>query len=236
MSNGSYPVRVDLRAPNKVANWRPLVHWLLVIPHLLIARALGALRGVLTLISFFTVLFTKQIPEPIFGMIVMTRRYTWRAVSYGAWLRESYPPFSFTTTSQDDGIDPASLSVDYPRELNRWLPLVKWLLAIPHYIVLLFLGIAQTLVIFPISFFIVLFTGTYPEGLRSFVVGVTRWSARVSAYVGLLRDEYPPFSLEDGETAPMGGGTASRTLPGDTPRPDAPPGGPAVPPPPPPSG
>ena len=236
MSNGSYPVRVDLRAPNQVANWRPLVHWLLVIPHLLVVYGLRVLRTVLTIIAFFTVLFTKQIPEPIFEMIVMTRRYAWRAATYALWMRESYPPFSFTSTSRDDGIDPASVSIDYPRELNRWLPLVKWFLAIPHYIVLIFLGLAATIVIFPISFFVVLFTGKYPEGLRSFVVGVQRWSLRVGAYVLFLRDEYPPFSLEDGEAAPIVGGPAGRTFPGDTPRPGAPPPGPAVPPPPPPSG
>jgi len=230
MSNGSYPVRLDLGAPNKVANWRPLVHWLLVIPHLLVVYGLRLVRAALTIIAFFSVLFTEQIPDGIFNMIVMTRRYTWRALSYGVWLRESYPPFSFTASAQDDGIDPASLSVDYPRKLNRWLPLVKWLLAIPHYIVLLFLGIAQVFVIFPISFFIVLFTGNYPEGLRSFVVGVTRWGARVSAYAGLLRDEYPPFSLEDGEATSTGGAAATPPYQGPAERPPVPP------PPPPPAG
>ena len=233
MSNGSYPVRLDLRAPNKVANWRPLVHWLLAIPHIIIVYALQVLRRVLQLIAFFTVLFTKQVPEPIFNMIVMTRRYTWRTASYAVWLRESYPPFSFATTAQDDGLDPATLSVDYPRELNRWLPLVKWFLAIPHYVVLVFLGIASVVVIFPISFFVVLFTGSYPEGLRSFVVGVQRWSQRVGAYVLFLRDEYPPFSLEDGETAPPAG-SSGRSFPDQAPRPDVPGQGPSVPPPPPP--
>ena len=236
MSNGSYPVRVDLRAPNTVANWRPLVHWLLVIPHLLVVYGLRILRTALTIIAFFTVLFTKQIPDSIFDMIVMTRRYSWRAATYALFMRENYPPFSFTTMAQDDGIDPASLSVDYPRELNRWLPLVKWFLAIPHYVVLIFLGLAAAIVIFPISFFVVLFTGKYPEGLRSFVVGVQRWSLRVGAYVLFLRDEYPPFSLGDGEPSPMGGGVAGRTFPGGAARPDVPPGGPVVPPPPPPAG
>ena len=236
MSNGSYPVRVDLRAPNKVANWRPLVQWLLAVPHIIIVYALQVLRRVLQFIAFFTVLFTKQIPEPIFNMIVMTRRYAWRTATYALWMRETYPPFSFTATAQDDGIDPASLSVDYPRELNRWLPLVKWFLAIPHYVVLIFLGLAAIIVIFPISFFVVLFTGRYPEGLRSFVVGVQRWSLRVGAYVLFLRDEYPPFSLEDGEAAPLGGGAAGRMFPGEASRPDVPPGGPVVPPPPPPAG
>ena len=228
MTNGSYPVRLDLRAPNKVANWRPLVHWLLAVPHIIIVYALQVLRRVLQLIAFFAVLFTKQIPEPIFDMIVMTRRYAWRTASYTLWMRESYPPFSFTTTAEDDGVDPAMVSIDYPTELNRWLPLVKWFLAIPHFIVLIFLGIASVIVIFPISFFAVLFTGRYPEGLRSFVIGVQRWSLRVSSYALFLRDEYPPFSLENGEIVATTGAAPPAV--------GQPPGPPAVPPPPPPAG
>jgi hypothetical protein len=138
---------------------------------------------------------------------------------------------------QDDGIDPAWLDIDYPQELNRWLVLVKWwLLAIPHYIVLTVLGIGA-FVVAVVAFFAVLFTGKYPEGLRSFLIGVSRWSWRVSAYAGLLRDEYPPFSLENGSpgvpAAPVGGpphGTPERTqLPPEGDRP-------IVPPPPPPAG
>jgi uncharacterized protein DUF4389 len=157
MADGTYPARLGIDAPLEVQNWRPLVHWLLAIPQLLVANALRGVRQVL----------------------------------------ESYPPFSFTMTPQDDGIDPAWLSVDYPRELNRWAPLYKWLLAIPHYIVLILLWIGASAVII-ISFFAVLFTGKWPEGLRRYVVGVARWGLRVSAYVAFLRDEYPPFSLENG--------------------------------------
>jgi hypothetical protein len=231
MTNGSYPARLDLDAPLKVANWRPLVHWLLAIPHLIVLYGLRALRLALSILAFFFVLFTKRVPEGIFNVIVMTRRYSWRVTTYALFMREKYPPFDFTLAAQDDGIDPASLSVDYPPELNRWMPLVKWLLAIPHYIVLFFLSIGVVFVII-LSFFIVLFTGKWPESFRSFVIGTQRWSFRVGTYALFLRDEYPPFSLEDG----VGPSRMDRPFPGEVPPP--PPGtpaGPAVPPPPPPA-
>jgi hypothetical protein len=84
---------------------------------------------------------------------------------------------------------------DAKNDLNRWLPLVKWLLAIPHYIVLVFLYIAGVVVVI-IAWFAILFTGRYPRGMFDFVVGVLRWSLRVGAYAFLLvTDRYPPFSL-----------------------------------------
>ena len=84
--------------------------------------------------------------------------------------------------------------MDYPEELSRWLIFVKWLLAIPHYIVLLFLFIAVYLVYITV-FFAILFTKRFPRGLFDFIVDVNRWNYRVGAYTALLRDEYPPFSL-----------------------------------------
>ena len=229
MADGSYPARLGIDAPLEVKNWRPLVHWILAIPQLLVANALRGVRQVLTLIAFFTVLFTKSIPDSLFNMIVMSRRYSWRVASYALWMRESYPPFSFTMTPQDDGIDPAWLSVDYPQELNRWAPLYKWLLAIPHYIALIFLEIGVLFVVI-VGFFAVLFTGKWPEGLRRYVVGVTGWGLRVSAYVAFLRDECPPFSLQDG-AAPAGaqGGPAPAASAGAPPSSEPP----TVPPPPP---
>ena len=232
MANGSYPARLGLESPLEVKNWRPLVHWFLAIPHYLVIYALRILRFALTIVAFFTILFTKQVPDSIFNMIVMTRRYGWRVTSYVLWMRESYPPFSFTASAQDDGVDPAWLSIDYPRELNRWLVLVKWwLLAIPHYVVLWFLGVGAFFVAI-VAFFAVLFTGKYPEGMRSFLVGVSRWTLRVYTYAGLLRDEYPPFSLEDG----VPGGAPPATASGPSAVPPPPPEGqpPVVPPPPPP--
>ncbi len=190
----AYPATADLVAPLEIARWRPLVHWLLAIPQLLIVNVLQMLRGVLQFISFFTVLFTKSIPRSLFDVMVMTMRYQWRVNSYVLFMRESYPPFDFRPASEDDGADPAVLSVKYPEELRRFMPLVKWFLAIPHYIVLVFLAIGF-LIAWIGSFFAVLVTGRYPEGIRRFGIGVARWWIRVSAYVGLMRDEYPPFSL-----------------------------------------
>lgn len=194
MNGTTYPARLDFEGPLEIKNWRPLVNWILAIPQALIAGALRSLRGVLMLISFFAVLFTTKIPRPIYDMIVMISRYDWRVTSYMLWMRESYPPFDFTPASDDPGNDSASLSVDYPDRLNRWLPLVKLFLAIPHILALFFLFIGAVLAGL-VAFFAVLFTGRYPAGIRSFKVGVNRWGFRVLAYAGFLRDEYPPFSL-----------------------------------------
>lgn len=91
---------------------------------------------------------------------------------------------------------PVRLTVPRQPSYHRLLPFVKWLLAFPHYIVLFFLGIGAFIALF-VAFFAVLFTGRFPEGLWTFVTGVYRWTYRVEAYVLLLTDEYPPFSLED---------------------------------------
>src|SRR3954447_5668777 len=190
-----YPAQLEFQGDLHIDRWRPLVQWLLAIPHLVIANALRTLRNILILISFFTVLFTKQIPRPLFDVIAMTFRYEWRAASYAPFLHEDSPPFDFQPAAADDGVDAHSvMNFTYPEELSRWQPLVKWLLAIPHYVVLFFLGIATVLAVLA-GFFAVLVTGEYPEGIRNFVVGVYRWSLRVQAYVGLLTDEYPPFAL-----------------------------------------
>jgi hypothetical protein len=190
-----YPVQLDFHADYHITRWRPLVQWLLAIPHLMIAYALRCLRQVLTLISFFTVLITEHIPRPLFDAITMTYRYEWRAMSYAFFMHEDYPPFDFELSSDDDGMDPhTSLRLTYPGHLERWQPLYKWFLAIPHYFVVAGLTIAAALGIIA-GFFAVLFTGQYPEGIRDFLVSSYRYALRVEAYVGFLTDRYPPFSL-----------------------------------------
>jgi hypothetical protein len=93
---------------------------------------------------------------------------------------------------------PVTFDVQYPQELSRWLIFVKWLLSIPHYIILYFLQLAMMVVVF-IGFFAILLTKRYPQSLFNFVVGVTRWNANYYAYNLLLRDEYPPFSMDAGQ-------------------------------------
>jgi hypothetical protein len=189
-----YPLQLDLEAPDKVARWRPLVHWLLVIPHIVVIYVLAIVQRVVLIISFFAILFTGAMPEGLFGFNTMVLRYQWRVMSYAMFMRESYPEFAFPMESADPGTEPAHLSVQPAPKLNRGLIFVKWLLAVPHYIVLFFLFIALYVVVI-IAFFAVIITGAWPEGLRNFVVGVNRWSSRVSMYILLMTDQYPPFSL-----------------------------------------
>ncbi len=95
---------------------------------------------------------------------------------------------------------PVTFDVEYPEELSRWLIFVKWLLAIPHFIVVYLLAVISAVVTF-IAFFAILFTKRYPRGLFDFVVGVNRWAANVTAYIFLMRDDYPPFSMDAGKYA-----------------------------------
>jgi uncharacterized protein DUF4389 len=97
---------------------------------------------------------------------------------------------------------PVRLEIEYPEELNRWLPLVKWLLVIPHFIALFFLAIAAFFVII-FAFFAVLITGRFPRGAFDFLVGVARWAQRVVVYFHLMVDAYPPFSLADDPDYPV---------------------------------
>lgn len=190
-----YPVQLEFHADLHITRWRPLVQWLLAIPHLMIASALRSLREVLTLISFFTVLFTKQIPRPLFDAIAMTYRYEWRAMSYALFMHEDYPPFDFEMSSEDDGLEAHSvLQLTYPEQLERWKPLYKWFVAIPHYFVMAGLFVGAVLGIIA-GFFAVVFTGEYPQGIRDYLVNAYRYALRVEAYVGLLTDRYPPFTL-----------------------------------------
>jgi ABC-type uncharacterized transport system YnjBCD permease subunit len=190
-----YPTQLEFHADPHISRWRPLIQWLLAVPQLMVARALGTLRGILTLISFFTVLVTERIPRPLFDAIAMTYRYEWRVVSYALFLHEDYPPFDFQPAAADDGGEPhTTLNLTYPEHLNRWKPLYKWLLAIPHYFVAVALAIAAAGAV-AVGAVAVLFTGRYPLGPRDFIVDAYRYGLRVQAYVGLLTDQYPPFAL-----------------------------------------
>ena len=192
--SSAYPVQLDLEAPLEVARWRPLVHWLLVIPHWIVLYVLNIVIGILAFVSWFAILFTGNIPRGIFDFMAMILRYQWRTYSYLFFMREPYPPFEFTASTADPGTDPARLSVAYPERLSRLLIFVKWLLVIPHVIALFFVAIGAFFVAIA-GFFAVLITGSWPEGMRNFLIGTSRWSMRVTAYFYLMTDAYPPFSL-----------------------------------------
>lgn len=155
------------------------------------AASAGGVTAGLFLATLLMILFRQVYPRWWFDFARELARFSGRVTAYTALLTDRYP-----STVDEQTVH---LELDYPedvRQLNRWLPLVKWFLAIPHYIVLFFLGIAAFVVII-IAWFAILFTGQFPRGLFNFVVGVGRWGLRVQAYAFLLlTDKYPPFSLD----------------------------------------
>jgi hypothetical protein len=114
----------------------------------------------------------------------------WRAnvVAYVALLRDEYPPFG-------TGAYPVAFDVEYPEQSNRWSVAFRLILAIPQLLVLVIVLLAWVVTVV-IAWFAILFTGRYPQGLYGFGVGAQRWTLRVQSYLFLMRDEYPPFSLE----------------------------------------
>lgn len=150
---------------------------------------LGAVAAVSAVIAWFAILFTGRHPEGLWNLAVFYLRWRVRAVAYAALLRDEYPPFG-------DGEYGAVLELNAPeQERDRLTVAFRIILAIPHILAVWFLGIAWALVTV-IAWFTILFTGRYPEGLYGFGVGVLRWNTRVEAYLLLLHDDYPPFSLE----------------------------------------
>jgi hypothetical protein len=146
--------------------------------------------GLLFLAPLVMILFRQKYPRWWFDWNLELQRFSNRVGVYVALLDDRYP-------STDDH---QSVHLDYPypdaaRDLNRWLPLVKWFLAIPHYVVLFFLDIAAIVVVI-VAWFAIVFTGQYPRGMFDFVLGVARWHNRVVAYAfTLATDRYPPFRL-----------------------------------------
>ena len=192
-----YPASFGFEAPERIANWRPLVHWLLITPHLLVVAALQRVAQALAMISWFAILFTGRLPTGIARFQAMYIRYAIRTATYTGFLREEYPPFTLDTTTTDPGDDPR-VHVELDPQIddrNRLTTGLRLILAIPHLIALAILAIALAVVAI-IGFFAVLLTGQWPEALRTFALGVGRWWVRVQAYLLLLTDQYPPFTLD----------------------------------------
>jgi hypothetical protein len=146
--------------------------------------------GLLFLGPLLMILFRQKYPRWWFDWNLELQRFTNRVLVYILLMDDRYP-----STDQEQGLRLDYVYPDVPRELNRFLPLVKWLLAIPHFIVLAFLWIAVFFVVI-VAWFAILFTGRYPRGMFDFVEGVVRWGQRVVAYAfTLVTDRYPPFSL-----------------------------------------
>lgn len=153
-------------------------------------ETVGGLASGLSVATALMIIFRQRYPRWWFDFSRELIRFGYRVGAYAVLLSDQYP-----STVEEQSVH---LEIDYPdvkNELNRWMPLVKWLLAIPHYIILIFLGIAAFFAAI-FAWFAILVTGQYPRGLFDFIVGVGRWGLRVDAYAILLvTDRYPPFSL-----------------------------------------
>ena len=196
----SYPVSIkgELTEPPGRGWW--LLKWLLALPHFILLAFLWIAFVVVSIIAFFSILFTAKYPRGLFDFNVGVMRWSWRVgfYSYSALGTDKYPPFSLRA-----GDYPADLEVAYPENLSRGLVLVKWwLLALPQYIVVgIFQGGGRSGgLVFVLAIFAavaVLFTRKYPKDIFNFVVGMNRWSIRVGAYAALMTDQYPPFRLDE---------------------------------------
>jgi uncharacterized membrane protein len=191
-----YPLTFDVDYPDRELNrvttgFRLILAIPLLILLGLFARGYPATAGLLLFLPVLALVVLRQkYPGWWFDFNVLLVRLEARIYSYLFLLRDEYP-----SVDDEQAVHVDIVSPDAKNDLNRWLPLVKWLLAIPHYIVLVFLYIAGVVVVI-IAWFAILFTGRYPRGMFDFVVGVLRWSLRVGAYAFLLvTDRYPPFSL-----------------------------------------
>lgn len=209
-NNSTYPVTLDIDYPTKLDRFTSFVRVLWSIPILILislitssgyetfmnhndktttASGIGITAG-LSAATALMIIFRQRYPRWWFDFALELNRFSTRVFAYVFLLTDTYPS---TVDKQAVHLD-----ITYPdaeRDLNRWLPIVKWFLAIPHYIVLFFLYVAVAFVTI-IAWFAILFTGRYPKGMFDYVVGVARWSTRVNAYAFLLTtDQYPPFSL-----------------------------------------
>jgi hypothetical protein len=213
-----YPVHLTGELDPNLSRGLWLVKWFLAIPHFIVLAFLWLAFVVTTVVAGIAILFTGRYPRPLFDFNVGVMRWNWRVGFYAlsAIGTDRYPPFTLARADY-----PADFDVDYPEHLAHGLVLVKsWLLAIPHLIIVgLFTGnlpywwstrdhwnsgyqstagISLLGLLVCVAGFSLLFTRRYPLSLFDLTLGVNRWVYRVTAYVALMRDEYPPFRLEQG--------------------------------------
>lgn len=190
---GAYPAEYEADYPaGGIARWRPFFQSWLALPHffVLLFVLIGAYLGFF--VAWFAIVFTRRYPRGIFEFVGGALRWAQRVNGYSYLMTERYPPFS----TADDPSYPIRVRFSYPENgIARWRPFLHYIMALPHIIVLYFVGIG-VVIGYIVAWFAILFTRTYPPGIFNFIAGAQRWGTRVAAYVLLMTEEYPPFGLD----------------------------------------
>lgn len=219
---GAYPSRLVGELDPDLSRWMWLVKWFLAIPHFILLFFLWFAFAIVTIIAGFAILFTGRYPRSLFDFNVGVLRWNWRVAfyAYAALGTDKYPPFTLARTDY-----PADFDAQYPERLSRGLVLVKWwLLAIPHLLIVAAITGSSTIrwtdpenpgvryetgsgpsllgLLVLIAAVILLFTGRYLRSLFDVILGLNRWIYRTITYTALMRDEYPPFRLDQGPRDP----------------------------------
>ena len=192
----SYPATLQIDAPDRIARWRPLVQWFLVIPHLIVAAVLGTVSYVVAIISWIAIVITGKLAVGLADFQAMSLRYQLRISAYADFLHDEYPPFAFDTTSADPGGTPVTANYSPALEgRNRLTVLLRAIWIIPAMIFSVIISVVAYICGI-LGFFAVLITGRWPAGLRRWVVASLVVGNRLNAYALLLTDEYPPFEVD----------------------------------------
>ncbi len=190
-----YPLNGEVISTPRVGRWRPLVNWVLVVPSYvwMIVLTLGA--AVVSFVAWLSIVFTGRMPESLGDYLVAVLRYQWRVLTYLYGLTECYPGFRVVAGYLDPGDYPAVFYSARPTDRRRVTVAFRAILVIPQIVVLYFFNVAA-FVVLVIGWFAVLILGRWPQKPRSFVTDWMRWIFRVTGYLFLLVDQYPPLGLQ----------------------------------------
>jgi hypothetical protein len=187
-----YPVSVEIDGPQPQSRLTVFFRLFMIIPHQIILYFLQIAAQVIFFIAWFAILFTGRYPAGMLNFTIGYIRWTTRVTAYAYLLTGAYPPFALGTADYPIRVDITG-QVDGRNRLTTFWP-IRFILAIPHFIVLAIIAIAVFVVLI-IAWFVALFTGSVPAGLHNFLAGFMRWYTRVNAYILLVTDQYPPFSM-----------------------------------------
>lgn len=207
-----YPARLEGALDPKLSRWMWLIKWLLAIPHFVVLNVLWVAFVIVTVAAGLAILFTGRYPAGLFSFTTGVLRWNWRVAFYatGVLGSDTYPPFTLARTDY-----PATFEVAYPSTLSRWKVLFKsWLFALPQLLIISVAtggtwgaltgcaanGVSLLGLLLLVAAITLLAGGVYPLGLFNLIVGAHRWMYRVFVYTSLMRDEYPPFRLDQGGT------------------------------------